>query len=382
MENYIGYIYSITNEINGKTYIGKTNDLVRRWKEHYYGKGNTAILNNAFKKYGLNHFVFEIVVQIPFDNVDEMNKVLSQLEIYYIGLYESFGKGYNATAGGDGICFYKHSEKTKERLRQLQKEKWLNPELRAKMATAALGYHHTDDAKNRITEALLHRDPSIYNKIADKLRGKVRDHDIIMKAARKRRKPILQYNLDGDFIKEWEGASCIDGFEKTNIIACCKDKLLSSQGYIWKYKESNDFPRKINEINRWQAFKKPILQYDLQGNFVSEYESISEASRICGLDVTPIIQCLKGVYYTSGRYIWRYKEGKYPKHIEVPQVKHHWAKSVLQYNLGKELIAEYDNITTAANSTNIGRTSINNCLHGRSRTAGGYIWKFKEEEVI
>lgn len=382
MENYIGYIYSITNEINGKTYIGKTNDLVRRWKEHCYGCGGTAILNKAFKKYGLENFVFEIVAQIPFQSTKELNDVLNQLEVYYIELYNTFKDGYNATIGGEGTSYYHHSSETKRKISQSQIGKKLTEEHKEKCRIANLGRHHTESAKAAIKKALLNRDSSIYEKAADKMRGVKRDHEMIMRGAVKRRKPVLQYDLQGNFVKEWEGVCCIKGFKSTNIGACCKGKLLSSQGYIWKYKESNDFPMKINGIDKWQVFKKHVLQYDLQGNFISEYDSISEASRACGLNMTHIIQCLKGVYYTSGRYIWRYKEGKYPKHIEVPQVKHHWARSVLQYNLGKELIAEYDNITTAANSTNIGRTSINNCLHGRSKTAGGYIWKFKEEEVI
>ena len=47
---YIGYIYKITNKINGKSYIGKTNNIIRRWKEHKYGHGGTAILSKAFIK--------------------------------------------------------------------------------------------------------------------------------------------------------------------------------------------------------------------------------------------------------------------------------------------------------------------------------------------
>ena len=314
MSEYTGYIYSITNELNGKSYIGKTNDLVRRWKEHYYGKGNTVILNNAFKKYGLEHFVFDIVAQIPFDNVEEMNNVLSQLEIYYLSLYETFGKGYNATAGGDGICFYKHSEKTKERLSQLQKEKWLNPELRDKMATAALGYHHTEDAKERITQALLHRDHSIYDKIAHSLRGRIRDHEMIMKGAIKRRKPILQYDLQGNFIKEFAGTSCIEGFERANIGACCKGRLVSTQGYIWRYKESEDFPKKIEVPDKWTDRKKTILQFNQNGELLAEYESALEASRCTNICSSAIYKCLHKQQKQVQGFTWEYKEGKEVTH--------------------------------------------------------------------
>ena len=55
---YHGYIYKITNKINGHSYIGKTNNLDRRWHEHKSGNGGTAILDKAFKKYGINNFKF------------------------------------------------------------------------------------------------------------------------------------------------------------------------------------------------------------------------------------------------------------------------------------------------------------------------------------
>lgn len=382
MGEYTGYIYSITNEINGKTYIGKTNDLVRRWKEHCYGKGNTAILNNAFKKYGVEHFIFDIVAQIPFDDVDEMNTVLSQLEMYYIALYKTFGKGYNATGGGDGICFYKHSNKTKEKLSQLQKEKWKDPELRQIMATAALGYHHTEDAKNRISQALLHRDHAIYEKMAEKLRGKVRDHEMIMKAAEKRRKPVLQYDLEGNFIAEYPGIRFIDGFEGKNISACCHGKLRSTQGYIWRFKKAEDFPRKIEVSSKWEACKKPIVQYDLEGNFVAEYESITSAAQALGINTSNLCQCLKGISPTCRRFIWKYKD-EHLNHIEVPNFYSSLEREVIQYNKQGEYLGSYESITKAALLTGIGRTSINNCLHRRSKTAGSYIWKYKEEtEVI
>lgn len=94
----MAYIYKITNDINNKIYIGKTEFSVeKRWKEHCRdsqkeNKQNRP-LYRAMKKYGLNHFHIEVIEKT--DRGEEREK-------YWIEYYGSFKKGYNATLGGDG----------------------------------------------------------------------------------------------------------------------------------------------------------------------------------------------------------------------------------------------------------------------------------------
>jgi len=59
--------------------------------------------------------------------------------------------------------------------------------------------------------------------------------------------------------------------------------------------------------------------------------------------------------------------------------EHPFAKEIQQFDKNMEFISEYDSITEAATISKIGRTSINNNLCGRSMSAGGFIWKFKNE---
>lgn len=62
----------------------------------------------------------------------------------------------------------------------------------------------------------------------------------IMTRASKCKKPIIQYNLDGEFIREWESATDAASFyniNKVNITKCCLGKNKTGNGYIWKYKE-------------------------------------------------------------------------------------------------------------------------------------------------
>lgn len=59
-----------------------------------------------------------------------------------------------------------------------------------------------------------------------------------------RSKPVLQYDLDGNYIREWENSRQIErvlGKKHSNITACCRGKRKTAVGYIWKYKsdESN-----------------------------------------------------------------------------------------------------------------------------------------------
>ena len=94
----MAYIYKITNDINGKIYIGKTyNSIEKRFKEHCKDrlkrKCEQRPLYSAMNKYGIEHFYIELLEET--DNPEEKEK-------YWIEYYGSFKSGYNATTGGDG----------------------------------------------------------------------------------------------------------------------------------------------------------------------------------------------------------------------------------------------------------------------------------------
>ena len=53
-------------------------------------------------------------------------------------------------------------------------------------------------------------------------------------------KPVLQYSMNEEFIAEYPStreAERQTGFSHTSICNCCKGKLKSTVGYVWKYKE-------------------------------------------------------------------------------------------------------------------------------------------------
>ena len=59
----------------------------------------------------------------------------------------------------------------------------------------------------------------------------------ITKRSNSCKKPILQYDLNGNFIKEWPSATDVGKEANDNICKCLKGKRKSAYGYKWKYKE-------------------------------------------------------------------------------------------------------------------------------------------------
>ncbi len=54
----------------------------------------------------------------------------------------------------------------------------------------------------------------------------------------KKSKPVLQYTLDGELVREWPSARECErnGFESKNISACCLGKRKSHKGFVWCFK--------------------------------------------------------------------------------------------------------------------------------------------------
>lgn len=100
----MGYVYKITNDINEKVYIGKTNSSIQeRFKEHCTDSTKRRCekrpLYNAMNKYGIDKFHIELVEECD-------DEILSNREIYWIEYYHSYSNGYNATFGGEGKPIY------------------------------------------------------------------------------------------------------------------------------------------------------------------------------------------------------------------------------------------------------------------------------------
>lgn len=121
--NGIGYIYKITNNVNGKIYVGKTKDTINnRYKAHLKQALKNKDLNitssrlyNAINKYGVENFSVEQIEECPYE-------ILSEREIYWIDKLNTrdLSIGYNLCKGGEcgpGGPMFKgkhHSDKTKE----------------------------------------------------------------------------------------------------------------------------------------------------------------------------------------------------------------------------------------------------------------------------
>lgn len=97
-----GFIYKITNTINGKSYIGQTIQNVKeRFYQHCATKCSKAVSNmaihRAIKKYGKSNFTVEVI-----EEIDSVN--LNDRERYWIKYYNSYNNGYNSTKGGQDGC--------------------------------------------------------------------------------------------------------------------------------------------------------------------------------------------------------------------------------------------------------------------------------------
>lgn len=140
MKKY-NYIYLITNNINGKIYIGKhsTDDL----NDDYMGSGK--ILYKAKQKYGLENFTKEY---LAFSDTEEK---LNWLEKFYIKKYNAKETGYNLTDGGDGVIGHIDSDET--RLKKSLSHKGIKRGPMSEKTKQKLRKPKTDEHKRKLSEA-------------------------------------------------------------------------------------------------------------------------------------------------------------------------------------------------------------------------------------
>ena len=281
----MGYIYKITNKVNGKIYIGKTiKTIEERFKRHIYdSRRNNSYFYNAIKKYGIENFIIEEI-----ENVD--NSKLNEREKYWISFYNSnFSKiGYNGTIGGDGYV--------------------------------------------KVDEYILN-----------------------------------------EINKLWDS-----GFGITEISNMLDLNTATVKFYL---KDSPNFSeeerKKRANIKNSEEHSKPVLMYDLNGNFICRYGSVRKASENTGFSVVTIFKCCRNIIPNIYIYQFRYEGEESPGKCINPTF---YQKLVCQKTTDGEIVSVYKNAEEAAVSLNVDPSCIRRCCYKQKKTCRSYIWEFVNDD--
>ena len=192
------------------------------------------------------------------------------------------------------------------------------------------------------------------------------------------RKKLYQYSLDGEYIKEWESLSEATRFYNSSI-----DPLLrNSLGYQWSYEKVDKMPPIKNYNNL--GVEKKVYKYDLDGNFICEYPSMSEASRHCGSlnGFKHISQCCNNKRRSALGFRWSFTHQDKLPYDDKIHITHKVAKIDIITN---EIIEIFDSSLKAAESVmdkskSDLQTKAKNirtrCIKGLKYNVYGYKWKY------
>lgn len=176
--------------------------------------------------------------------------------------------------------------------------------------------------------------------------------------------------IDDLLIKKlWdEGLSISQIAEKTkNSPTAIREHLLDYKNY--SIKESNKRGNRQTGI----AKRKSVSQWDLNGNFIKNYSSITEASNETSIPAQNISKCLTGQRKTAGNFYWTNEQ-------ELPKIT---KLKIYQYDLNGKLIQIFNTKKEAADLLHLDDGSIAKVCKGKRKTCGGFIWKeiYENNEV-
>ena len=351
---------------NGKRYIGQT----RLRPERRWNNGNGYRIQPYFRraigKYGWDNFEHVILCSTSSKEYADF------LEQWFIEKYDTTNPkhGYNCAAGGAGPNGVTWGDERKKAFSERMSGE-NNP---------MYGKHHSECSKRRMSEM----------RSGGTLSPEMREFrtNILLEANKKRQIPIRQLDLDGNLVATYSGigeAARATGYSNGSIWNVCRGRTNQAYGFRWEY-EDETLRAEARNCAEERARKKAkkikrcgtgggmaVIQFDIAGNEVARYSSLSDAERKTGLHRDRIGDCCHGGLETYGGFIWKFEnEGQSSAE----------STAVIQRDLDGNEIARFSSLAKASALTGIPRYQIRHVCCGRQKTTHGFTWEFVDKSQL
>ena len=374
VKSSVSCIYRITFP-DGKYYVGRTKNLrerVKLYKRSLKDLSDNSRVICAMREFGVENVDVDILCPITGLSGDDLSLCLSILEIKYIREQDCiYPNGYNTSIGGELLGIPADVIETK-------------------FGVNATGYAG---------------------------------------------KPILVYDMDGNFVGEYTSiAKCAYGLGVSeNDVKYSLDKVgrLLKNTYMLREKKYGDIPQKIlpfeptvvkktkteydvvtEKVYKQREVSYAAIMYDANGDYVGLFDSAARSKHYLGLRSDwkiPFGREFRGYYlfhYNGGEIkkslgaftsnvlkTFNYDDVlalgntkdigdkisfKFPESDEVFKKKE--ARKISKYTLDGEYLETYDSFSEAAEANGVLDGSVRSCCNRKTKTCGGFIYRFADDD--
>lgn len=198
-------------------------------------------------------------------------------------------------------------------------------------------------------------------------------------------KPVYQYDLDGNFIRVWENAGCVEreiGISTSDISSVARGKLYTAGDYIWRYELSDN----VSSYHKRQYRNKKIYQLDKNLNIIQTFKDMYVIDKKL-FNINTITKCCNKVSLTHKGYFWCFEED-YTTFEEYLNYRinnrcNNLKKRVNQYDVNYNILNTYVSGKEAALKNDINPITMTAyCSRGEANygfnTTGCY-WRYAED---
>lgn len=361
MENNFKYIvYITTNLVNKKIYIGvhKTTtpfhfdgylgNGVRIQDKHTYKFSKTPF-QMAVNKYGVNNFLRKTIKVF-----DTLSDALSLEKVLVNEEFIKRNDTYNIALGG-GLPLVPTKTIYQYTLEGVFIKEW--PSI-----TEASIYYKCSNST--IGKAIFDRTPSVGFLWTDYKYEKIELNSFKID---ENKTVVYIYDTNGVFIEEFKSIG--EASRKLQIDVQTISKSIRGKYCVNKQYYCSDIKYDIFPIPPKTDHKKDKLyQYDLQGNFIKEWENYNEVKKFFKKDIG--IHAAIRLNNSCMGYQWSWEKLPNMKALS-PKTK---ARKVGKYTMEGELIQIFNTVRAAKADT----CGAARAVKGLRKSAGGYLWKYIE----